>query len=116
MRIILIFSTCLLLLISCSGKDEIILEKKQYQASSSDTLKVNLGTFGDEEGATIDHAPVHAELSRIEREINSGSIVYKYMPVHGFTGTETVGIILNRGSDGASTGKKDTLLISIVVK
>jgi hypothetical protein len=36
--------------------------------------------------------------------------------VHSFAGSETVILILNRGSDGASAGKNDTLEISILVK
>jgi len=85
-------------------------------AFSGDTLKINLGNFGDEEGATISQIPVHAKLSRLVREFNSGSIVYQYLPEYGYTGTEIVEIVLNKGSDGASAGRKDKLLISIVVK
>ena len=101
---------------SCTKKNDTIVEKVYYMAFSGDTLKINLGNFGDEEGATISQIPVHAKLSRLVREFNSGSIVYQYLPEYGYTGTEIVGIILNRGSDGASAGRKDKLLISIVVK
>ena len=79
-------------------------------------MKINLGNFGDEEGAAIHKPALHAELSRLVRKINSGNIEYQYLPVQGFKGTETVELILNQGSDGASAGKNGTLVISIVVK
>jgi len=116
MRSQFVILTLIVILSSCSKKNDTNVEKVNYSSFSGDTLKVSLGYFGDEEGATISQVPVHAELSRLVREINSGSIVYQYLPVYGFTGTEIVEIILNRGSDGASAGKKDKMVISIIVK
>jgi hypothetical protein len=81
-----------------------------------DTLKVNLGSFGDEEGAWIFKSPRNAKVSVVYRQVNSGVIWYKYFPKDHFAGRDTVGIISNRGSDGASPGINDTIKLCITVQ
>jgi hypothetical protein len=72
------------------------------------TLKVNqsyqfdLGSFGDEEGASISRQASNFSTSMIDRENNSGEIIYKYVPAINFIGTDEVEIKSARGSDGAS--------------
>lgn len=89
--------------------------QKQIQISVGDTLKVNLGNFGDEEGAWIFKNPQNAKISKTYRQMTSSSIIYEYFPMDKFIGKDTVSLILNRGSDGASSGTSDTTKICIIV-
>lgn len=74
------------------------------------TIKVNqsyqydLGGFGDEEGASITKQANHFTTSKIEREINTGKIVYYYTPVINYTDTDEVELKSIRGSNGSSVG------------
>jgi hypothetical protein len=89
--------------------------KQVININPGDILKVNLGNFGDEEGASIFKNPVHAKISKTYRQFNSSSIIYEYSPVDKFVGNDTVTLLLNRGSDGASIGVIDTIKICIAV-
>jgi hypothetical protein len=116
-RMIVLF-TVLTLLFSCTKNTGHIINsyiKQEFEINSGDTLKVNLGTFGDEEGATIFKNPIYAKISKLNRQINSSSILYMYLPQDNFVGKDSVLLILNRGSDGASSGKNDTTIIRITV-
>lgn len=113
----------LLLFISCSKKDEKNNGRtintpiqKEIQINGSDTLKINLGSFGDEEGAWIYKYPRNAKVSKIFRQINSGLVLYEYLPSDNFIGKDSVVLIFNRGSNGASAGINDTTGICIIVK
>jgi hypothetical protein len=119
----LIILSGLLLLISCSKNNyktnEHIINaiiQPDIVISSGDTLKVNLGTFGDEEGAGIFKNPRNAIVSKIYRQSNSTSIIYEYFPNDNFIGKDTAALILYRGSDGAHPGMSDTSKICITVK
>ena len=111
------------LIVSCSKNDDktngkVINESIQQviNISYGDTLKVNLGSFGDEEGAWIFKNPQNAKVSKLYRQINSGEVLYEYFPKDNFIGKDTVELVLNRGSDGASLGINDTTRICITVK
>jgi hypothetical protein len=80
------------------------------------TLEINLGIFGDEDSASFYMNPRHAGISKICRQMNTSSIVYQYTPNNNFVGKDSVGLILYRGSDGASAGRKDTTKICFVVR
>ncbi len=123
MKINVIFLISLLLLVSCSEKEDVsnagIVESiivKEIQISEGDTLRIDLGNFGDEEGAWIFEAPHFAKLSKVYRKLSSSSIVYEYSPLDNFKGKDRVGLILNRGSDGASQGINDTTRICIITQ
>jgi hypothetical protein len=118
----LIILSELLLLISCSKNNDkengrVINSsiQKQIEISVGDTLKVNLGNFGDEEGAWIFKNPQNAKISKTYRQMTSSSIIYEYFPMDKFIGKDTVSLILNRDSDGASSGTSDTTKICIIV-
>lgn len=89
--------------------------QRQIEISVGDTLRVNLGNFGDEEGAWIFKNPQNAKISKTYRQMTSSSIIYEYFPMDKFIGKDTVSLILNRGSDGASSGTSDTIKICIIV-
>ena len=119
----LIILSGLLLLISCSKNNDKTNEhiknaiiQPEIVISIGDTLKVDLGTFGDEEGAGIYKNPRNAKVSKIFRQSNSTSIIYEYFPNYKFIGKDTVNLILYRGSDGAHPGLSDTSKICITVK
>jgi hypothetical protein len=108
-----------LFLISCSKNNEQIITtdlKQIIEIKTGELLIVNLGNFGDEEGAWILTAPKNAKESKIQRQINSNSIKYQYYPLDHFVGKDSVTLILNRGSDGASSGVNDTTKIEIIVR
>lgn len=123
MRTKLAFVISILMIVSCSKNDDLTSEKivnstvqKEIKIKNGDILKINLGNFGDEEGAWIFEEPQNAKVSEILRELSSSSIFYEYSPLDNFTGKDTVGLILNRGSDGASSGINDTTRICIITE
>lgn len=91
--------------ISCSSDDnqsdgEII--KVNATISNSEIYTYNLGSFGDEEGASIQKQTENFEISKLERNFPSGEIIYTYKPQSGFVGTNYVELKTSRGSNGAS--------------
>jgi hypothetical protein len=106
-------------LISCSKNNEQIITtdlKQVIEIKTGDLLIVNLGNFGDEEGVWILTNPKNAKESKIQHQVNSSSIQYKYFPLDNFVGKDSVTLILNRGSNGASSGVNDTTKILIIVR
>ena len=67
---------------------------------SDETYQYSLGSFGDEEGASITQQAVHYDTSKIDR--NNALVFYRYKPMSNYTGTDEVEIKSERGSDGAS--------------
>lgn len=123
MKTKLAFLISILMIISCSKKDDLTSEnivnstvQQEIKIKNGDILKINLGNFGDEEGAWIFEEPQNAKESKILRELSSSSIFYEYSPLDNFIGKDTVGLILNRGSDGASLGINDTTRICIITE
>jgi len=123
MKTKLILLISIVFLIACSEKENDnnagIVEseiQQEIQISEGDTLRIDLGNFGDEEGAWIFEAPHFAKLSKVYRKLSSSSIVYEYSPLDNFRGRDRVGLILNRGSDGASQGINDTTRICIITQ
>ena len=118
------FSLFILLcnLSSCEAdKDDMTNEKivnstiqQEIQIKSGETLRIDLGNFGDEEGAWIFENPKNVKLSKLYRELISSSVFYEYCPFDNFVGSDTVGLVLNRGSDGSSLGLHDTTRICII--
>lgn len=105
-------------IISCSENSEHLVTtdlKQVIEIKTGDLLIVNLGNFGDEEGATILSAPKNARESKLQRQDNSGAIYYHYSPLDHFFGRDSVKLILNKGSDGAGSGVNDTTNIRIIV-
>jgi len=70
--------------------------------SANETYQFDLGNFGDEEGASISRQATFFSVSTLEREINTGKVIYKYIPATNFVGTDEVQIKSDRGSNGAS--------------
>jgi len=89
--------------------------QNQIEIRTGETLIVNLGNFGDEEGAWITVNPRNAKISTVIRLINTNSIIYEYIPADSFVGKDTVGLIINRGSDGANSGVNNSARICINV-
>jgi len=108
-----------LFLISCTKNNGHLITtdlKQVIEIKRGDLLIVNLGNFGDEEGAWILTTPKNAKESKIQRQVNSSSIQYQYFPLDNFVGKDSVTLVLNRGSNGASSGVNDTTKISIIVR
>lgn len=99
--------------ISCSSDDnqsegEII--KATASISTSEIYTYNLGSFGDEEGASIEKQAENFEISKLERNFPSGEIIYTYKPKSGFVGTDYVELKISRGSNGASPNTNISIL------
>jgi len=99
--------------ISCSSDDnqsdgEII--KVAATISTSEIYTYNLGSFGDEEGASIEKQAENFEISKLERNFPSGEIIYTYKPKSGFVGTDYVELKISRGSTGASPNTNISIL------
>ena len=75
------------------------------------TYQYYLGYFGDEEGATISRQATYFQTSKIERDINSGKIIFYYLPTQDFVGTVEIEIKTERGSDGASASNNISFTI-----
>jgi hypothetical protein len=78
---------------------------------SNASYQYDLGYFGVEEGAIISISPKHFKLNKLDRDINSGKVIYTYVPSVGFTGTDTVELKSMRGSDGASANNNITTVL-----
>ena len=118
-KLIVILFTGLSLLFSCTkdpGNEINSVIRQEFEINAGELLSVSLGSFGDEEGAWIIKNPQHAKVSKIYRQISLSSIIYEYQPQDNYAGEDSVTIILNRGSDGASPGRNDTANIRIIVK
>ena len=86
--------------------NEPVIQTIDKTLKAGESFQFDLGNFGDEEGATISIEATHSAISSVERDINSGKIIYKYLPSTNFTGTDKVEIKSERGSDGASQNNK----------
>jgi len=73
---------------------------------ANQSYQFDLGNFGREEGASISKQAANFSISSVEREINTGKLIYKYSPATNFIGTDEVEIESARGSDGASPNNK----------
>lgn len=113
---IIMITLLLALALSCSKKDEITKEKAEIVTiSKSDTLEYGLGSFGDEEGASIQQQASHFQISELEREVNTGEIIYRYKADSAYIGTDYVELKSARGSDGASLND-DIIITKLTIK
>ena len=99
--------------IGCSSDDnnsdgELI--KVNATISNSEIYTYNLGSFGDEEGASIEKQAENFEISKLERNFPSGEIIYTYKPKSSFVGTDYVELKTSRGSNGASPNTNISIL------
>ena len=94
------------ILFSCSNDDnsnnQMIIEN--IDLLNTENYEYDLGSFGDEEGASITIQAEYFEISDLKKIVNSSKIIYQYVPQEGFVGSDSVEITTNRGSDGASSG------------
>ncbi len=86
--------------------NEPIIKTITESLSVNQSYQFDLGSFGDEEGASISRQANHFSTSLVEWEFNTGKIIYKYVPAINFVGTDEVEIKSARGSNGASPNNK----------
>ena len=72
---------------------------------ANQTYQYDLGAFGIEEGAIITRQGTHFQVSKLERT-GMEKIIYTYIPIKDYTGTDEVELKAERGSDGASPNNK----------
>ena len=93
-----------------SCKKESTIESKIQTITQ--TIRANqiyqfdLGNFGDEEGASISKQAANYSISFVDRDLNTGIIIYKYVPATNYVGIDEVEITSARGSNGASPNNK----------
>lgn len=87
-----------------------VANKINVKITANETYLFDLGNFGDEEGASISRQATNFSESTLEREINTGKVVYKYTPATNFVGTDEVEIKSARGSNGASPNDNITYI------
>ncbi len=99
----LAFALASLLCFACTKGTESVEERREvFTVSQSDTLHYSLGSFGDEEGASIQLQAAHFQTSELNRDINSGEVTYTYKADSTYTGSDYVELRSARGSNGAS--------------
>lgn len=70
---------------------------------ANQSFQFDLGYFGKEENASISKQATNYTVSTIDMDIiNTGKVIYKYVPALNFVGTDKVEIKSARGSDGGS--------------
>ena len=80
--------------------------------SITQTLRANqsyqfdLVNSGDEEDASISKQVTNFYTSSVDKDINTGKVIYKYVPATNFVGTDEVEIKSAIVSDGASPNNK----------
>ena len=73
----------------------------------------NLGSFGDDEGATITRQAMHYQISTANRDTTFFSnITYHYKPALNYVGTDAVELTSQRGSDGS--GPNNIIVITTI--
>jgi hypothetical protein len=89
----------------CQKDDSAVLARIiNVELKNTETYKVDLGGFGDEEGASVITQAVNFEISNTERTPNGG-VAYYYKPKASFTGTDFTVVGIYRGSDGATPSR-----------
>ncbi|GAT62660.1 hypothetical protein [Paludibacter jiangxiensis] len=103
----------LLIVIQSCQKDTSMNQTNTVQVSISknQTYNYDLGSFGDEEGASISKQALHYLICKTDREVSSGKIQFTYVPEKDYIGADEVIINTSRGSDGASSGKYFSTII-----
>ena len=101
---LIISAGLLIILPGCSNEEPVNTPANIISISvgRNETVHYDLGYFGYEEGAFINTQASHYLVSKTDRDINTGKIMYTYTPAHNFTGTDEVVLKSMRGSDGAS--------------
>ena len=101
---LIISAGILIILPGCSNEEPVNTPANIISISvgRNETVHYDLGYFGEEEGALISKQASHYLVSKTDRDINTGKIMYIFTPALGFTGTDEVELKSMRGSDGAS--------------
>jgi len=73
---------------------------------ANQSYQFDLGTFCDEEGANSSKQANYFSISSIDRDINTGKGINKYIPATNFLGKDVVEIKSARGSNGTSAYNK----------
>lgn len=102
--LVVLLCTCLFLLIqSCNKEDEEVIT---VTLAKNQLYEYDLGSFGDEEGASISTQALHYKVSMIVSDTiaYTGKLKYTYIPAVDYTGNDEVTLKSFRGSDGSGSG------------
>jgi hypothetical protein len=83
-------------------------ENRKAVITKDNTLEVNLGSYGTEEGASLYNPAVHAAVCSTERRGND--MFFIYHPLAGYTGYDEAVIRSSRGCYGDLSGCVNTFL------
>ena len=94
---------CILLIFEGCKKDESANSPVTIYVTikANQTYEYDLGYFGFEEGAIMVRQGTHFQTSKLER-LDYEKVIYTYIPLQDFTGSDEVELRAGRGSDGAS--------------
>ena len=98
------------ILMSCNDTDDNAIGlfiRVDETISNTDIFTYDLGSFGDEEEASIITQAEHFEISELDRDADL-SITFTYKPQENYVGTDFIEIRTGRGSDGASENTEIT--------
>ena len=98
---------CLLLAMNTSCKKSSTGDDKpdnaiQVSLKANETYQYNLGSFGDEEGASIAQQATHFKTSSVTRDQGFSIIHLNYTPADNYTGTDELIVLTAKGSNGTS--------------
>lgn len=96
---------------SCNKEDDessTEIDEIEVTITNTETYEYNLGSFGDEEGVSIIVAPESSEINKLNRDKNTGHIIYTYKPTPNYIGNDYVELQGAYGSDGASANTNFT--------
>jgi hypothetical protein len=92
----------------CRKCDQSGREVVDVTLHANERYSYSLGSFGDEEGATISRQAAHYAESRLERQSDFSTIYYYYQPALDYVGQDEVELKSERGSNGASANDRIT--------
>lgn len=114
MKKVFLYLTAVLFLqtaISCKKENDggPVTKTIDVELNANQAYQYDLGSFGDEEGASIEQQTSHYADSKIVREKDFVTLTYHYQPANNYTGTDEVVLKSARGSDGASPNDEITI-------
>jgi len=120
MKTALSVSISLFLLFSLMSCDEEemagITRDIEVTITNVETYEYDLMISGDEEGAVIVTQAQHFQKSELVRDMSTNwSVVYRYMPMEDFTGTDFVDIETCTGGTGTGCSDIDIFRISFAI-
>ncbi len=100
---------------NCRRADNVI--QKKVTLKSGDTLRYEMGYFGNEEGGYISQQSKHHQYSDIVDNAPTDFLkIYTYVPQKNYTGKDRVRLRSAQGSNGASPNTIEEIRVNINIE